>query len=158
MICCNILRGDRGNGGGGCINKSMLNRARLIHRNSWINTLGLGQNGCVVDDISNEFSWMKCLYIDLTFTAWAVWYKTKFGSQNFGYQIWFCNRRLSVQLTMAMRHQFLVTILIKARIKGLTICRRQIPIHFLKLKLLHWCKYYPFLFMRAQLTISQHFG
>ena len=23
---------------------------------------------------------------------WPVWYKTKFGSQNFGYLIWFCTR------------------------------------------------------------------
>ena len=27
--------------------------------------------------------------------GFAVWYKTKFGSQNFGYQIWFCTRLLN---------------------------------------------------------------
>ena len=27
---------------------------------------------------------------------WAVWYKTKFGSQNFGCQIWFCTRLMSI--------------------------------------------------------------
>ena len=29
----------------------------------------------------------------------SVWYKTKFGSQNFGYQIWFCTRLIMVMNT-----------------------------------------------------------
>ena len=32
-----------------------------------------------------------CYDFDLV-SSLAVWYKTKFGSQNFGYQIWFCTR------------------------------------------------------------------
>ena len=35
--------------------------------------------------ITNVLTWR--IAISLT-----VWYKTKFGSQNFGYQIWFCTR------------------------------------------------------------------
>ena len=41
---------------------------------------------------SIAFSWMKMFEFLLKF-HWTVWYKTKFGSQNFGYQLWclFCN-------------------------------------------------------------------
>ena len=31
---------------------------------------------------------------------WTVWYKTKFGSQNFSYQIWFCTRLLKTVIMM----------------------------------------------------------
>ena len=32
----------------------------------------------------------------------TVWYKTKFGSQNFGYQIWFCTRLFNSFLPIAI--------------------------------------------------------
>ena len=36
----------------------------------------------------------------LSYPTLPVWYKTKFGGQNFGYQIWFCTRLLIVVLIL----------------------------------------------------------
>ena len=78
----------------------------ITHRNVRKLCLKLANKVCSYD---HQQSWGVDIlrwywYQDLIniISKWSIWYKTKFGSQNFGYQIWFCTRLMIVLVDSSM--------------------------------------------------------
>ena len=83
----------------------------ITHRNVWKLCLKLTNKFCSYD---HQQSWRVDIlrwywYQDLIniISKWSVWYKTKFDSQNFGYQIWFCTRQMIVLMIVLVESSML---------------------------------------------------